>query len=176
MIRGRHRGLPIAIDRAVLLPSDLQKHGDDTATRTSVDTGDLKLRQSRTSMSSMTAVGTRRDAAGAGSMTEDNIYHVRRGSQGASSIFSGRDRAPRGGERDSLDGDLGSVRGFDHFHGGEVPRSSDLSDDKDAGLASGSSGDATTSLDSDKKLEEDESAVKTEGDGEIHDRNTPGWR
>jgi hypothetical protein len=37
MIRGRHRGLPIAIDRAVLLPSDLEKHGDDTATATSVD-------------------------------------------------------------------------------------------------------------------------------------------
>ncbi|GAA5879171.1 hypothetical protein JCM8547_001603 [Rhodosporidiobolus lusitaniae] len=37
MIRGRHRGLPIAIDRAVLLPSDLEKHGDDTATAVSVD-------------------------------------------------------------------------------------------------------------------------------------------
>lgn len=37
MIRGRHRGLPIAIDRAVLLPSDLEKHGDDTATAASVD-------------------------------------------------------------------------------------------------------------------------------------------
>mgnify|MGYP001563476389 CR=1 len=31
MIRGRHRGLPIAIDRAVLLPSDLVKVGDDAA-------------------------------------------------------------------------------------------------------------------------------------------------
>ncbi|KAK4700650.1 Trk/Ktr/HKT type cation transporter, partial [Phenoliferia sp. Uapishka_3] len=31
MIRGRHRGLPIAIDRAVLLPSDLVRHNDDTA-------------------------------------------------------------------------------------------------------------------------------------------------
>lgn len=31
MIRGRHRGLPIAIDRAVLLPSDLVKVGDDSA-------------------------------------------------------------------------------------------------------------------------------------------------
>lgn len=31
MIRGRHRGLPIAIDRAVLLPSDLVNHNDDAA-------------------------------------------------------------------------------------------------------------------------------------------------
>lgn len=31
MIRGRHRGLPLAIDRAVLLPSDLVQHGDDAA-------------------------------------------------------------------------------------------------------------------------------------------------
>lgn len=31
MIRGRHRGLPIAIDRAVLLPSDLVDHNDDAA-------------------------------------------------------------------------------------------------------------------------------------------------
>ncbi|KAK4058039.1 hypothetical protein OIO90_000778 [Microbotryomycetes sp. JL221] len=30
MIRGRHRGLPIAIDRAVLLPSELSKLGDET--------------------------------------------------------------------------------------------------------------------------------------------------
>ncbi|GAA6035920.1 hypothetical protein JCM8097_005165 [Rhodosporidiobolus ruineniae] len=37
MIRGRHRGLPIAIDRAVLLPADLEKHGDDTATAASID-------------------------------------------------------------------------------------------------------------------------------------------
>lgn len=29
---GRHRGLPVAIDRSVLLPGDLDKHGDDTTT------------------------------------------------------------------------------------------------------------------------------------------------
>lgn len=29
IFRGRHRGLPIAIDRAVLLPSDMAQHGDD---------------------------------------------------------------------------------------------------------------------------------------------------
>ncbi|GAA5925325.1 hypothetical protein JCM3775_006423 [Rhodotorula graminis] len=39
MIRGRHRGLPIAIDRAVLLPSDLAKHGDDTTTVASAEPG-----------------------------------------------------------------------------------------------------------------------------------------
>ncbi|BGP12490.1 hypothetical protein JCM10213_005472 [Rhodosporidiobolus nylandii] len=50
MIRGRHRGLPIAIDRAVLLPSDLEKHMDDTATAASVDhpTRDLGLRSRAT--------------------------------------------------------------------------------------------------------------------------------
>jgi len=28
MLRGRHRGLPVAIDRAVLLPQEYHKHGD----------------------------------------------------------------------------------------------------------------------------------------------------
>ncbi|GAA5922294.1 uncharacterized protein JCM15063_003250 [Sporobolomyces koalae] len=37
MVRGRHRGLPIAIDRAVLLPSDLEAHFDDTATALSAE-------------------------------------------------------------------------------------------------------------------------------------------
>ncbi|BGO99221.1 hypothetical protein NBRC10513v2_000325 [Rhodotorula toruloides] len=60
MVRGRHRGLPIAIDRAVLLPSDLEKHGDDTATTFSVDNPgrepSLRTRRTRTSFSSHTAV------------------------------------------------------------------------------------------------------------------------
>ncbi|BGP28598.1 hypothetical protein JCM10296v2_000334 [Rhodotorula toruloides] len=60
MVRGRHRGLPIAIDRAVLLPSDLEKHGDDTATTFSVDNAarepSLRTRRTRTSFSSHTAV------------------------------------------------------------------------------------------------------------------------
>lgn len=57
MLRGRHRGLPIAIDRAVLLPSDLEKHGDDTMTISSNETarGDVG-RRTRTSFSSHTAV------------------------------------------------------------------------------------------------------------------------
>jgi hypothetical protein len=33
MIRGRHRGLPIAIDRAVLLPRDIELHDRDSTTR-----------------------------------------------------------------------------------------------------------------------------------------------
>ncbi|BGP04534.1 hypothetical protein JCM10049v2_000336 [Rhodotorula toruloides] len=60
MVRGRHRGLPIAIDRAVLLPSDLEKHGDDTATTFSFDNlarePSLRTRRTRTSFSSHTAV------------------------------------------------------------------------------------------------------------------------
>ncbi|GEM06129.1 potassiumion transporter [Rhodotorula toruloides] len=60
MVRGRHRGLPIAIDRAVLLPSDLEKHGDDTATTFSIDIPgrepSLRTRRTRTSISSHTAV------------------------------------------------------------------------------------------------------------------------
>ncbi|GAA5889942.1 hypothetical protein JCM5296_003656 [Sporobolomyces johnsonii] len=54
MIRGRHRGLPIAIDRAVLLPSDLQKHFDDTSSALSHDSpgNDFSLR-SRTTRSSL---------------------------------------------------------------------------------------------------------------------------
>lgn len=60
MVRGRHRGLPIAIDRAVLLPSDLEKHGDDTATTFSVDNlardPSVRTRRTRTSFSSHTAV------------------------------------------------------------------------------------------------------------------------
>ncbi|GEM06126.1 potassiumion transporter [Rhodotorula toruloides] len=57
MLRGRHRGLPIAIDRAVLLPSDLEKHGDDTMTINSNEyaPGDVG-RRTRTSFSSHTAV------------------------------------------------------------------------------------------------------------------------
>lgn len=31
MIRGRHRGLPVAIDRAVMLPLEFQKSDDDFA-------------------------------------------------------------------------------------------------------------------------------------------------
>ncbi|GAA5892072.1 hypothetical protein JCM6882_005687 [Rhodosporidiobolus microsporus] len=58
MIRGRHRGLPIAIDRAVLLPSDLEKHLDDTATATSVDNPNheftLRSRATRASFGSHT--------------------------------------------------------------------------------------------------------------------------
>ena len=30
MIRGRHRGLPVALDRAVLLPHEFKKHESDT--------------------------------------------------------------------------------------------------------------------------------------------------
>ncbi|GAA5992419.1 hypothetical protein JCM11641_002901 [Rhodosporidiobolus odoratus] len=56
MIRGRHRGLPIAIDRAVLLPSDLEKHFDDTANAVSVDNPNndfgLRSRATRASFSS----------------------------------------------------------------------------------------------------------------------------
>ncbi|GAA5951506.1 hypothetical protein JCM21900_001587 [Sporobolomyces salmonicolor] len=54
MIRGRHRGLPIAIDRAVLLPSDLEKHFDDTSTALSHDSpgADFPLR-TRTTRSSL---------------------------------------------------------------------------------------------------------------------------
>ncbi|GAA5828114.1 hypothetical protein JCM11251_002595 [Rhodosporidiobolus azoricus] len=59
MVRGRHRGLPIAIDRAVLLPSDLEKHLDDTATAASVDNPNnefgLRSRGTRASFSSHTA-------------------------------------------------------------------------------------------------------------------------
>lgn len=41
MIRGRHRGLPIALDRAVLLPSDLEEVNDFRApTRTSTEFAD----------------------------------------------------------------------------------------------------------------------------------------
>lgn len=32
MIRGRHRGLPVAIDRAVMLPAEFQKPRDDEST------------------------------------------------------------------------------------------------------------------------------------------------
>lgn len=30
-LKGRHRGLPLAIDRAVLLPSDLERHDDEVS-------------------------------------------------------------------------------------------------------------------------------------------------
>ncbi|GAA5876158.1 hypothetical protein JCM16303_007040 [Sporobolomyces ruberrimus] len=56
MIRGRHRGLPIAIDRAVLLPSDLEAHFDDTATALSADAPLPRTRTSRTSYTGATDV------------------------------------------------------------------------------------------------------------------------
>jgi hypothetical protein len=31
MLRGRHRSLPVAIDRAIMLPSEFKKEDDDTA-------------------------------------------------------------------------------------------------------------------------------------------------
>ncbi|GAA6063846.1 hypothetical protein JCM10212_003593 [Sporobolomyces blumeae] len=54
MVRGRHRGLPIAIDRAVLLPSDLEKHFDDTATALSADNGFARSRTGRSSLHTAT--------------------------------------------------------------------------------------------------------------------------
>ena len=44
MIRGRHRGLPYALDRAIMLPGDREEppaasNGDDTRERRSVDRG-----------------------------------------------------------------------------------------------------------------------------------------
>ena len=37
MLRGRHRGLPVAIDRAILLPSELQEIDDEPLARTTHD-------------------------------------------------------------------------------------------------------------------------------------------
>ncbi|GAA5896526.1 uncharacterized protein JCM6883_006933 [Sporobolomyces salmoneus] len=56
MIRGRHRGLPIAIDRAVLLPSDLEAHADDTVTSVSQDAPLPRTRTSRSSYTGPTEV------------------------------------------------------------------------------------------------------------------------
>lgn len=188
MIRGRHRGLPIAIDRAVLLPSDLEKHGDDTATRTSVDTGDLNLRMrpTRTSLSSMTAVGPQ---TGGGletvePLTDDARYaRARHGSHGSD---HGSHQHPRGrGHGDGGGSDGGhaaeGVRGIDH-HSGPAPDTMQESDVSEKGLASASSssGAATTSLDSDrdhKLAESPEPAPHAPAnDGVEHDRNVPGWK
>ncbi|GAA5980852.1 hypothetical protein JCM10908_003891 [Rhodotorula pacifica] len=177
MLRGRHRGLPIAIDRAVLLPSDLEKHGDDTATRVSTDAGDLNLRvpRSRTSMSSMTAVSPQ---VGGGldavePMSDDARYarHARQNSfGGASSRYAGGDSLHHHGS--GAGGAADNVRGIDH-HLAPPPDAMQESDISEKGLASASSssGAATTSLDSDHKVQLNDSR-----DGEIHDRNKPGWK
>ncbi|GAA5947131.1 hypothetical protein JCM3765_002171 [Sporobolomyces pararoseus] len=64
MIRGRHRGLPIAIDRAVLLPSDLEAHFDDTATALSQDGGMPRTRTSRSSYTGQTVAEDARSRTG----------------------------------------------------------------------------------------------------------------
>jgi hypothetical protein len=37
MLRGRHRGLPVAIDRAILLPSEFTQAKDEPAVHTTQD-------------------------------------------------------------------------------------------------------------------------------------------
>ncbi|KAG0664073.1 low affinity potassium transporter [Rhodotorula mucilaginosa] len=170
MIRGRHRGLPIAIDRAVLLPSDLEKHGDDTATRASADTGDtnLRMRPTRTSLSSMTAVAPQ--TGGGLEMVEpltDDARYARARQNSLGSHFNGSGHShPVGGSE--------SVRGIDH-HLAPPPeklQESDISEKGLAASASSSSGAATTSLESGEDHKMTESPV----DGQEHDRNKPGWK
>ncbi|KAJ3727873.1 cation transport protein-domain-containing protein [Lentinula raphanica] len=45
MVRGRHRGLPVAVDRAVMLPEELMKRNKDaeTAANTAANTGSAQL-------------------------------------------------------------------------------------------------------------------------------------
>lgn len=170
MIRGRHRGLPIAIDRAVLLPSDLEKHGDDTATRASADTGDtnLRMRPTRTSLSSMTAVAPQ---TGGGLETveplTDDARYARARQNSLGSHFNGSGHShPVGGSE--------SVRGIDH-HLAPPPETLQESDISEKGLtasASSSSGAATTSLES----KEDHKLTESPVDGQEHDRNKPGWK
>lgn len=170
MIRGRHRGLPIAIDRAVLLPSDLEKHGDDTATRASADTGDtnLRMRPTRTSLSSMTAVAPQ---SGGGletvePLTDDARYaRARQNSLGSHFNGSGHSHLVGGSE---------SVRGIDH-HLAPPPETLQESDNSEKGLAASASssiGAATTSLES----KEDHKLTESPVDGQEHDRNKPGWK
>ncbi|BGP36458.1 hypothetical protein JCM10449v2_000359 [Rhodotorula kratochvilovae] len=94
MIRGRHRGLPIAIDRAVLLPSDLAKHGDDTTTAASVDPDHLndfalRSRGTRGSFSSHPGAGGAGGPDAVEPLTDE--ARVERGRQASALIASGDD-------------------------------------------------------------------------------------
>ncbi|GAA6053434.1 hypothetical protein JCM3770_005164 [Rhodotorula araucariae] len=94
MIRGRHRGLPIAIDRAVLLPSDLAKHGDDTTTVASADPDNpndiaLRSRGPRGSFSSHQASGGAGGLDAVEPLTDE--ARVERGRQASAFMGSGDD-------------------------------------------------------------------------------------
>ncbi|GAA5873110.1 hypothetical protein JCM3774_000344 [Rhodotorula dairenensis] len=159
-------------------------HGDDTATRTSVDTGDLNLRMrpTRTSLSSMTAVAPQ---TGGGletvePLTDDARYARARQNSFGSHYASHRHHVgsgdASGGREDHNGHSAEGVRGIDH-HSGPAPDTMQESDLSEKGLASASSssGAATTSLDSEQDHKLTESPVPVD-DGVEHDRNKPGWK
>ncbi|GAA6022173.1 hypothetical protein JCM10207_003933 [Rhodosporidiobolus poonsookiae] len=153
MIRGRHRGLPIAIDRAVLLPSDLEKHFDDTATATSVDHPNneygARSRATRGSMSSHQA------AAGGLDVVEPLTDEARADrARQASQLSSLADDAPRGAETPSVERDI-----------------VDSSQERLGSESSGKEGTTSDEIEL-KALEKRNGAA----DEPTHDRDEVGWR
>jgi len=148
MIRGRHRGLPIAIDRAVLLPSDLAKHGDDTTTVASAEPGapapgDFVLR-SRGTRSSFGSHQAPVDAGGLDAVAP--LTDAQRSRQASAMVGSGDD---------GRDADLGLASL------GESPN--------EKGESTGAS--ATDSSESISRRKVDDAQIQPP-----HDRNQEGWR
>ncbi|BGP04531.1 hypothetical protein JCM10049v2_000333 [Rhodotorula toruloides] len=116
MLRGRHRGLPIAIDRAVLLPSDLEKHWDDTLSINSREDAPGELgRRTRTSFSSHTAV------AGGGlqavePLTDEDRRHRLRRTSGVRQDDMNGDAEAEVGRSSSLNGSKEGIAGSAASH------------------------------------------------------------
>jgi hypothetical protein len=94
MVRGRHRGLPYALDRAILLPSENLNKNDAEGSTTGRDSTDEAGGLSRTftrrdSNIAPDATGTSMDFSPAG------IRHMRRGSQVSTKSVGGKSQTPK---------------------------------------------------------------------------------
>jgi potassium uptake Trk family protein len=94
MVRGRHRGLPYALDRAILLPSENLNKNDAEGSTTGRDSTDETAGISRTF--------TRRDSNIAPDATGNSmdfnpagIRHMRRGSQVSTKSAGGKSQTPK---------------------------------------------------------------------------------
>lgn len=61
MIRGRHRGLPVALDRAVLLPHEFEKREDSAEKAQDLPVEDLTMLSEKRQQSDATSVAPEKD-------------------------------------------------------------------------------------------------------------------